>query len=197
MARISLSVLDDRVLDSVMKLFWQRGFFNLSVEDIVAETGLHRAALYKHFQDKEGLFLAMLKRYEKNITQQFMAPLQTHHSDGLKAIKVFFTQFLTLHKFSEISPGCFLIATASDIPFHQSDVKTMIHQFYARLHQLFSKILKQQLPKKSHLSANALADFLVANVVGIMTLLRSQAPQKMMRNQVNSILQFISTLTMR
>ncbi len=195
MARITLSILDEAILDQVMQLFWQRGFFNLSVDDIVAETGLNRTALYKHFHGKEGLFMAMLKRYENNITQAFIAPLHSNHSDGFKAIKTFFLQFLELSKSSEISFGCFLIATASDIPFHQPHVAQFVHQFYKKLHQLFSKHLKQLVQKNAQLSPNALADFLVGNVVGLMTLFRSRSPQKMIRNQVNGILQFIADLT--
>lgn len=194
MARITLSTLDDEVLDKVMRLFWQRGFFNTSIEDIAAETGLNRAALYKHFQGKEGLFLAMLKRYERNITHHAITPL-LKHQDGFKAIKDFFSQFSDLHKHSETAFGCFLIATASDLHFHQPNITKYIHQFYTKLHRLFGKILKQILKEDSVMLSDTLADFLVGNVAGIMTLFRSRAPKKMICNQVNSILQFISSVT--
>lgn len=194
MGRITLSALDDEVLDKVMRLFWQRGFLNTSIEDIAAETGLNRAALYKHFQGKDGLFLAMLKRYEKNITHHAITPL-FKHQDGFKAIKDFFSQFSDPHKHSEIAFGCFLIATASELHFHHPNVKKYIHQFYKKLHSLFKKNLEQFLNEDSAMLSDMLADFLVGNVVGLMTLFRSGAPKKMIYNQVNGILKFISDLT--
>lgn len=54
---------EDQVLDSVLALFWSRGFEATSVQDLVDATGLNRASLYNAFGDKEALYRKVLERY--------------------------------------------------------------------------------------------------------------------------------------
>jgi AcrR family transcriptional regulator len=47
-----------RLLEAAAKLFSLRGFDEVSVAELLEESGLKAPSLYHHFQDKEGLFLA-------------------------------------------------------------------------------------------------------------------------------------------
>lgn len=136
MPKIIQSFLDDDVLDNVMHLFWHKGYANTSIEDIVEETGLHRSAIYKYFKDKEGLFLAMLKRFRTQVTTQFTAPLYLEQR-GIESIKNFFSQFLPMSEQSHTSDGCFLIATASDLSSHSQAVQVFIADFFNLFTQSF------------------------------------------------------------
>jgi TetR/AcrR family transcriptional repressor of nem operon len=51
------------VLDTAMRLFWERGYERTGIADVVAATGVLRGSLYAAFGDKRGLFLAVLERY--------------------------------------------------------------------------------------------------------------------------------------
>lgn len=51
------------VADAAMRLFWQRGYRETSVDDVVAATGVLKGSLYHTFRDKDGLFAAALGRY--------------------------------------------------------------------------------------------------------------------------------------
>src|SRR6202522_142366 len=111
MAQVIQRSLSEEVLDKTMNLFWEKGYFNTSIDDITAVTGLNRAALYKYFGGKDKLFLAMLERFRKNITEKVHIPLQTK-TNGIEGIATFFTQFLELYESANIgSRGCFLIST--------------------------------------------------------------------------------------
>jgi AcrR family transcriptional regulator len=48
-----------RLLDEGCRIFTERGFTAATVEEITAAVGVTRGALYKHFDGKEGLFLAL------------------------------------------------------------------------------------------------------------------------------------------
>lgn len=52
----------DALLDAAQKLFLDRGYGQVSVNDIVAEAGGSLSTLYRHFGNKEGLFQAMIER---------------------------------------------------------------------------------------------------------------------------------------
>lgn len=47
-----------------MQVFWERGYAATSVQDLVEGTGLSRSSLYNTFDNKQGLFLQALGRYQ-------------------------------------------------------------------------------------------------------------------------------------
>jgi len=49
-----------RLLQEGSRVFTERGFTAATVEEITAAAGVTRGALYKHFDGKEGLFLALI-----------------------------------------------------------------------------------------------------------------------------------------
>ncbi|MDX6671084.1 MAG: hypothetical protein QOI91_1447 [Solirubrobacteraceae bacterium] len=51
------------LLDAAARLFARRGYHGASVEEIAAEAGLTKGAVYYNFDGKEGLFLALLDRH--------------------------------------------------------------------------------------------------------------------------------------
>ncbi len=54
---------EDIVMSQIMATFWERGFRNTSIDDLMAVTNLSRASLYTAFGDKAAMFLKALDRY--------------------------------------------------------------------------------------------------------------------------------------
>jgi AcrR family transcriptional regulator len=52
-----------QVVDVAMKLFWERGFDDVSISDVTAATGVNRRSIYAEFGSKENLFERALRRY--------------------------------------------------------------------------------------------------------------------------------------
>lgn len=50
-------------LERAMDLFWTRGYRDVSVDDVVRDTGLNRHSLYANYGSKLGLLEAALERY--------------------------------------------------------------------------------------------------------------------------------------
>lgn len=194
MPQVIQRILSEEVLDKTMNLFWDKGYFNTSIEDIIEITGFNRAAIYKYFGGKEGLFIAMLKRYRNQITPFLTAPLQ-NQDKGVEGIKEFFTQFIRLHATNGLSQGCFLITTASEIPLHSEEVVLLIKDFLDYLRGLFRNLLETTLinskNREAQMDIASTADFLVGNVFGLMTLCRSQAPTQVFENHICGIMDFL------
>lgn len=53
----------DQALDAAMRLFWQQGYEATSMARVREVTGLSSASLYAAFSSKEGLFNAVVRRY--------------------------------------------------------------------------------------------------------------------------------------
>lgn len=50
------------ILDAAWKMFLERGFFDAQMIDVAKATGLSRTSLYRYFQDKTDLALALMER---------------------------------------------------------------------------------------------------------------------------------------
>ena len=198
MTQVFQRSLSDESLDKIMNLFWEKGYFNTSIEDITAVTGLNRAALYKYYGGKNKLFLAMLERFRKNITNEVTIPLQTA-INGIEGLVSFFTQFLELYDSAGLrSRGCFLISTAVDIHSHNKEVDYFIKDFLDDLRTKFRNLLthsKVEKLLKLEIDINSSADFLVGNLFGLMTLCRSSVPRQVFDNHVYGITTFLASLS--
>ncbi|CAG9623316.1 TetR/AcrR family transcriptional regulator [Sutcliffiella rhizosphaerae] len=58
------------LLETAIKHFSKHGYANASLEGIVAESGLTRGAVYHHFKNKKGLFLACVESIQKRIADK-------------------------------------------------------------------------------------------------------------------------------
>ncbi len=56
-----------RALDSVMEVFWARGYDGTSMQDIEHATGQKKQSLYRLFGDKGAMYRRALRRYEERV----------------------------------------------------------------------------------------------------------------------------------
>ena len=60
------------LLDAAEEVFASRGFDAASLDDIAATAGYTRGAIYKHFSNKEDLFLGVTKRLNERVLAGFL-----------------------------------------------------------------------------------------------------------------------------
>ncbi|HAT8857931.1 TPA: TetR/AcrR family transcriptional regulator [Legionella pneumophila] len=189
------SSLNEHAFEQSMSLFWQKGYFNTAIDELVKTSGLSRAAIYKKFGGKEGFFVAMLERYRHNFTSQFLLPLR-NQEQGLIAIFAFFEQFIELSEQGFLKNGCFFINTASELPCHQESTKMIIEAFFNELKTLLCEALergKAQKQLSQSLDSPTCSSFLVANIFGLFTLARAMNNPALVREQVAMIKAFLHT----
>lgn len=198
MTNVLQHYLNEHTLNQTMELFWRKGYLAVSISEIVEITGLHRAAIYNYFGGKESLYIAMLKRYLNQVTVDLLAPL-TSSDHPLEAIKNFFCQFLSTHKWPLINQyGCMMITEASQLPFESLELKSLINQFFDELHQSFLSVLKQAQHQglcSKHCHPQQSASFFVANTVGLLTLIRINTQQQWLSHQIMQINYYLDQIT--
>ena len=99
----------ENVLRTAARLFRAGGFHGVSVEDLVAGTGLNRFALYEKFGGKEGLFYATLDFYQQVlIREELLGPLfrEDPPLDSLLAL-LHATKAIALDP--ELRSGCLIV----------------------------------------------------------------------------------------
>ena len=60
----------ERILQTALELFAQKGYKGVSVSDIAGALGLTKGALYRHFESKRAIFDSILRRMEQQDAQE-------------------------------------------------------------------------------------------------------------------------------
>jgi len=197
MPRVTVSSVSEQILDQAMQLFWERGYFDTSVDDLVARTGLSRAAIYKTFGSKEQLFAALLERFRRLHTDLMLATLQPEDA-GMAEVRAFFLRVGHALGRRGSRLGCLLCATAADPSAHMPRVAPIIRTFIADLQDLFRKALRTAQGSgqlRCDGPVEPVAAFLAAQVVGLMTLARSPAPRRSITQAVEGVLLYLDGMT--
>jgi AcrR family transcriptional regulator len=90
-----------RLLETADRLFYQDGIRAVGIDRIIAEAGVAKMSLYKHFPSKDDLILAVLKYREECVLEFFRSAMERHGKKAKNPLRAFFA---ALKDFFE-SPG--------------------------------------------------------------------------------------------
>jgi AcrR family transcriptional regulator len=71
----------ERILDTAYDLFSQRGVRDVGIDEVIADAGVAKATLYRHFPSKDDLVLAFLERREQRWTHEWLEAEATRRGD--------------------------------------------------------------------------------------------------------------------
>lgn len=108
----------ENLLQSAMWVFWTKGYYATSIDDLVKATGVARSGIYAEFGGKEEAFTSCLVHYRDVVAAPAIAIL--HRDDnGLDAIRQYFDHFIEMHrKHGMPGPGCFIANTVTEVAPH-------------------------------------------------------------------------------
>ncbi len=161
----------DEVLAIAMNLFWQRGYTNTSMKDIVQATGIQPGSLYSAFGDKEKLFQQALRRY----TQEFFRTSMPRHRPPLECIQHWFEHLAKAMTSDPKQKGCLIINTAMERESHSPSTLAIIEDRLDEIESFFRQNLDQakldgDLPQSFEVDVTAKA--MLGSVVGMLAVAR-------------------------
>lgn len=169
-----------------MMVFWERGYFNTSVDDIVAATGVSRYGLYDIYENKRGLFLAALDHYHETIFEAMLASVDRPDA-GMKEIRQYFDILFSYAGKPAGRIGCLMCNSASEVAAFDADVAKRVKHFRERATKAFRRALTNAL-QAGELRAGAdpakYADFLTGAVQTVWLLARASAGRKAIANHI-------------
>ena len=78
-----LKVREDAIVSSVNRLLAEKGFEQMTVDEVAADVGIAKASLYKHFASKEALAAAAMVR----VLERTMEVLDQQVARGVSAVE--------------------------------------------------------------------------------------------------------------
>lgn len=131
----------DDLLDAALKLFRVHGFRATGIDSIIEAAGVAKMTLYHHFDSKEDLILAALRRRDdelKEFLTRRVAELASTPREQLIAVYDALGEWLKRDKFA----GCLFIKAAAEFPEldhpihraaaeHKNDIRNVIRTLAA------------------------------------------------------------------
>jgi AcrR family transcriptional regulator len=81
------------LLDAARGLFAERGYHEAAAEEIVRRAGVTRGALYHHFEDKRGLFRAVVEEIEAEVDEAVLEAARGAMREGAGPLEAWMVGF--------------------------------------------------------------------------------------------------------
>ena len=133
----------DHLIETALELFNDAGYHATGIDRILAEAGVAKMTLYKHFKSKNELILAALTRRDEHWLAWFRKAVERHarhHADAgprarLRAVFDALEDWLRTPSFN----GCLFCKAAAEFP----ELNDPIHAVAARHHRSLLAVLKE------------------------------------------------------
>ncbi len=169
---------DDALL-AALSVFWERGFENTNLPELLESMGVGRASFYNAFDSKRDVFLKSLDLYFANVDAH-LAALTADATDSDRAVAALVDGILDVAKNARAGStgwrGCFIGNTALELGGNDAEVAARLKVGIEVLKAQFKRALS--LPsavgiQRSEVQIDRLALHLVANIQGLLVLAKS------------------------
>jgi AcrR family transcriptional regulator len=119
----------DHLVDTAMQLFCRRGYHGTGIDQILAEAGIAKTTLYRHFESKDELIVAALAKTDELARDELRAYVERASDDPRQRLLATFGQLDIWLKDGAFN-GCPFVAAAGEFGDEKSPVFLQ-----ARLHK--------------------------------------------------------------
>ncbi|MEA1948483.1 MAG: TetR/AcrR family transcriptional regulator [Thermodesulfobacteriota bacterium] len=157
------------IVEKSLQLFTVKGYFNTSISDILAATGLTKGGLYGHFSSKEDIWYAV---YEEavSIWRGIVLKNMMDITDPIKRIEQAIENDMKDYLGAEVfDGGCFFFNMLVELSGQSSSMSRHILRGFVRFSRLLRSWLEEADTKrmlKPGLDFKEIANFIVISVNG-------------------------------
>lgn len=173
------------VLDRAVDVFWRQGFERTAVADVCDATGLHPGSVYAAFGDKEGLFIAALRRYAEKVSAAAIAVLD-EPANGERAIRRYFEMLVDAMVGGRRRYGCLITNTLVERHATNEAIADLLAAHLARLETSFAHALVRSGAKPADALVRAAG--LVCFVQGLNVIAKTRPGRKRLEALVSAAL---------
>jgi TetR/AcrR family transcriptional regulator, transcriptional repressor for nem operon len=132
----------EEVLEQSMHAFWEHGYHETSVDDLVNATGVRPGSLYNAFPGgKRGLFLETLARYSRLVVPEKLGALERPGA-GLAELRAYFDGLVDDLSSPEGRIGCLMVNSTIELAAVDSEVGEVVRAHMSRLERNAERALR-------------------------------------------------------
>ena len=178
-----------RVLDSVVKLFWEQGYEATSMKNICEVTGLQPGSIYAAFGSKRALFLTSIDAYfEQSIDN--LKEILAGEGAPLERVRDLF-MYIVGDTCRKDSRGCFLVNALLETPADDAELRKRIACMFDALEIAIKEVLIEAAARGELTSGKdpaVQAKLLINNIYGLRVYAKLQPDAPAMREMVDDLL---------
>jgi len=164
---------EKEVLEKAMCLFWKKGYYATSIQDLVNFLGINRASLYDTFGGKKSLCEKALSHYcatNRDAQKIFL----DKHDDIRIGFKKLFNMAIQQSNLDEDNKGCFVVNSTVEFIPNEKDFFSLVHENKKQFEEMFFNYLqlgveRNQISKDKNLRAIATLFFTFYNGLKVVT----------------------------
>jgi len=175
------------VLDTAMKVFWDKGYEGTSMNDLVVATGMAKPGLYAAFGDKEGIYTKALQHYFHHYSTPLLDDI-LNSPDRLEVVIRRALRAIAASASDKTGPsGCFAVHAIIECASQPPAMEALGCAINEKRHKTFLKRFRAakrdgELPDTTN--ARTLAEFFSGQVLALAVMARAGADR-------NSLYRFI------
>jgi TetR/AcrR family transcriptional repressor of nem operon len=172
----------DRVIEQITDLFWDRGYDGVSMTDITSKTGLSKSSLYNSFGGKDVLFKTALTRYHQQTVQAGADWLAANDgSDPMEKLDQLLSGPADDVYGRQDARGCFLCNTSADGSAEgriaAPDIDTLVGDGFSALEKGLSALFTRFAPDRPKEAIRDAARLVLTTYAGMRVRSRAKPPR--------------------
>ncbi|MDJ0699575.1 MAG: TetR/AcrR family transcriptional regulator [Woeseiaceae bacterium] len=183
----------DAVIHEATAVFWERGYSQTSVGDLVEATGLKPGSLYAAFGSKKGVFLEVLDDYNRRFLGKIRALAEGSIIDGVQQL---LDEVIDEVAAGDASRGCLSVNTLIEMSQHDAEIAEHLATHNRKLKYAFADLFgaAQRAGEISDAKdPRALASFLINNLWGMRVTCKSGPDRRSLEAVADTIMTVLAT----
>lgn len=183
----------NEVLEKAMHLFWQKGYYATSVQDLVNHLGINRASLYDTFGGKKELFDKVFFLYRDTSSKGLISFFDTQENIK-KGLHKLFLRAIEESKTDRNNKGCFVVNTTIEFIPNDSEMNQVLHDNKKKFEKIFHDYLKLGVQRNQispHKNLKVIASLLYTFYSGLRVVTKVNFNKKQSVDSVDEILSLL------
>lgn len=182
----------EQVLEAAMQQFWRAGYEATSLQDLLEVMHLSKSSLYQTFGSKHELFLRSIDFYQQSLVDEIYKSLSNSRTS-----KAFLKQLLEnviAEAASKKKKGCLLVNTVNELSHRDKNVSKAVLIAFRNVENVIRLAVEQGKKEgtiKTAVSTETLVDYIITNISGLRTMVKSGADKARMASVVNIIMKTV------
>jgi TetR/AcrR family transcriptional repressor of nem operon len=181
-------------LQTAIEVFWEKGYFDGSVDEVVKRSGVAKYGIYGTFGTKRELFIQALHQYAKDRRHDMQRPIREPGA-SLPQIRKFFKNApkRVTHPDSK-RRGCLLCNTGVEVGVNDEEVRAIVNDFFDEAAETLKGCLHRAIANKEvapDIDVGRTANFLATEFRVLLMLASSGVALREIENHVTTALRVL------
>ena len=178
------------VVEQAMAVFWERGYGQTSVIDLVTATGLKPGSLYGAFGSKKGVFIEVIDRYNADLLEMIRG-LRQGEGTVLGRVRGLLDGIVEEAMSGGEQRGCLTVNALLEMSQHDADIAGRLCGYSEKIRRAFADVLDEAIRRgeiDARRDSDALAAFLLNNIFGMRVMCRNRPDRASLEAVIDGVM---------